>query len=129
MQYSNRGLIALAIAFACIELCSCACEIKWVKTDHKNIPAAAVLANTGNSLGDFYPSRAEYKGALTPGRYKPAEEKCFLTMDGKEESVWDNFEVLTNPNNCILQWKHAREGTIPKNSILAGKDKTGVSNK
>ena len=110
-----------------IDLCSAVCELKWVKTDHKIIPANSVLGNTGNGLGDFYPSRAVHNGVLTPGRFKPAEERCFITMDGKEFAIATDFEVLTNPNHCILEWKAARDGTLPNGAVEAGVDKQGVS--
>jgi len=128
MHRSSRGLFVLAIAFASVQLISCVCELTWVKTDHNTIPTGSVLGNTGNKLGDFYSCQAVFDGVLTPGRFKPAEGKCFISMDGKEHSVNDNFEVLTNPNNCTLQWKSGRDGTVFKDSIEAGKDKTGVSN-
>ena len=48
-------------------------------------------------------------------------------MDGKEYAVQDNFEVLTNPNKCILEWKSARDGTVFKGAVEAGVDKQGVS--
>jgi len=128
MHKLSGRLIVLAIAFASVQLSSCLCELKWVKTDHKNIPPDSVLGNTGNNLGDFYPSRAVLDGVVTPGRFKPAEERCLITMDGIEHSLVENFEVLTNPNNCTLQWKKAFNGTVPKGSVPAGKDKTGVSN-
>ncbi|CAG2108207.1 unnamed protein product [Medioppia subpectinata] len=102
-----------------------ACELKWIKTDHKNLPPDSVLVIANNPAGDFYVSRAVYNGVLTPGRYKPAEETCFVTMDGHEYGLRENFEVLTNPNKCFLDWKKAHDGTVPKGAVESGKDPQG----
>jgi hypothetical protein len=123
----NLAFLYWILFFSLFYYCKSACELKWVKTDHKIIPANSIIGNTGNNLGDFYVSRAVQDGVLTPGRFKPTEERCFVTLDGKEYALQDNFEVLTNPNNCTLQWKHAHDGTIPKNAVESGKDRNGVS--
>ena len=120
-------LVNFLVLFLWLDLCLSICELKWVKTDHRNVPAKSVLGNTGNVLGDFYPARATVDGVLTPGRFKPAEEKAFITIDGKEHTFQDNFEVLTNPNNCILEWKAARDGTLIEGAVEGGVDKQGVS--
>jgi len=85
------------------------------------------MANEGytKETGEFYVSRAVYNGVMTPGRYKPAEERCFVTMDGKEYALADNFEVLTNPNKCFVDFIKARDGTLPKGAIEAGDDPKG----
>jgi hypothetical protein len=123
----KRAIFVLIFTSTCFKVDSADCELKWVKTDHKNIPPDSVLANHGNGLGDFYPSRAVWDGVLTPGRFKPAEERCFVSLDGKEHAVQENFEVLTNPNKCTLEWKHVQEGTVPKGAVLSGEDRQGVS--
>jgi hypothetical protein len=127
MIYLRGVTFLLLLEFVIFQQIYAACELQWVKTDHTKIPPDSVLANTNNSIGDIYPSRAVYDGVLTPGRFNPREASCFITKDGKEFVLKENFEVLTNPNKCGLQWKYVMQGSVPKNAVEGGKDKQGVS--
>ena len=127
MIYLRGVTFFLLLEFVIFQQIYAVCELKWVKTDHNKIPPHSVLANTNNSIGDIYPSRAVYEGVLTPGRFNAREGSCFITKDGKEYVLHENFEVLTNPNQCGLQWKYVMQGTVTKNAVEGGKDRQGVS--
>ncbi|XP_054155075.1 putative glucosylceramidase 3 [Oppia nitens] len=118
-------LYILIVSQACTLCWSASCELKWVKTDHHNLPDHSVLVIDKNPAGDFYVARSSVNGVLTPGRFNLKEETFFYTMDGKEYGIKENFEVLTNPNNCHLSWRRAYGGTLPRGSIEVGNDKQG----
>ena len=127
MIYLRGVTFLLLLEFVIFQQIYAVCELKWVKTDHKKVPPDSVLANTNNSMGDMYPSRAVYEGVLTVGRFSSHQGSCFITKDGKEYALHDNFEVLTNPNKCNLQWKLLMQGTVSKDAVEGGKDRQGVS--
>ena len=122
-------LLCLIVSSLAVNQCWSACEVKWVKDiDLNKLPDEAVLVAPDNPAGEFYVARAKVpEGPLTSGCLVFKERQFLYTMDGKEHSLHDNFEVLTNPNGCTLVWRRAFGGTFPKGSIVAGEDKQGVS--
>ena len=127
--HKMKILYCVALSSVLVSTCWCACEIKWIRDEHiEQLPNGAFLATPANNpSGEFYVARANVEGALTPGRFNFKERQFFYTMDGKEHGIRENFEVLTNPNNCNLNWRRAFGGTFPKGSIAVGVDKKGVS--
>lgn len=120
-------LILCLFLFNLISSGWCDCEIRWVLNDNIDVlPQDAVLAAADNPAGEFYVARANVEGVVTPGRFNYPERQFFYTMDGKEYSLRADFEVLTNPNGCYLNWRKAFDGTLPRGSLEVGTDKDGV---
>lgn len=91
------------------------CPLKWVYDSQGSYPPYSV-ASTSNE----YVARALYKAGeklfYVPGRFEVSNKKAYIPYDGHEHE-YTSYEVLTNPNNCVLNWVYACCGQVPQNAV------------
>lgn len=69
--------------------------------------------------------RAYYMGDIIPGKGVP-KKGCWVTYNGGEHKVTDEYEILTNDNNANLKWvKETGNDKIPAGAIKGGRAENG----
>lgn len=74
---------------------------------------------TGETL---YPCRAYYNGDIIVGKGNPRLRECHVGYGGLEHVIYENFEIITNPQNVNLYWlRRPDDGSFPGNAIRGGR--------
>jgi len=98
------------------------CDLKWVKTEKKNLPSFAVSVWSEFHSDNIYVGKGVYdKKSVYPGYVVRDSGKLYIA-DIKKEYTASEYEVLTNPNACELQWiKPTSMSTVPPHAVIGGK--------
>lgn len=74
---------------------------------------------TGETL---YPCRAYFNGDIIIGKGNPRARTCHVGYGGLEHVIHENFEILTNPERVLLEWRSRPvDGSFPTNAIPGGR--------
>lgn len=71
---------------------------------------------------EIYICRGYYNGDIVVGNGIPKIRSCRISYNGREHTLTENFEFLTNPGNAEITWgENPKDGSVPANAIRGGR--------
>ena len=94
---------------------------QWVNASGGSVPPNAFVGGNDSNGEPLYVIRANFQGALIPGKLAPSHGNGYVAWGGNENAV-HQYEVLCNFNG---RWVPCSPANIPPNAIVGGQSESG----